>query len=241
MSLHNNPFVCGVDINFEMPFSLMMRPLFIPWLQPEMLEVGTLFFASWKLIPFLACLSRKKVWDLQNISSYVNEGRVALGLWNFRPQWFKTTDHWLILQTICLNFLHICASWVLCSCLEELFLTNWRNLCCKHHKVIKNIFLDRLEWSSRECLEQARWSRFLIVFFWGYPQRLHRQADERLYCAMAPSPPHQGQYSQRGGDVGGAVVAVLALPPSHHHEPGCRGTEDTHCVGGAWPHAQEQV
>lgn len=201
-----------------------------------MLEVGTLFLHLENVSPFFAGISRKKVWDLQHISSYGNEGWVALGLWNFRPQWFETTNRWIILQTIRLNFLHICAGWFLCSCMEELFLTNWRNLCSKHHKVIKNIFLDPLEWSARECSIWAGWSRYLIVCFWGYPQRLHRHADERLNCAMAPSAPHQGQYSQRGGVAGGAVV-----PPSHHHDPCWRGTEDTHWVGGAWPQAHEQV
>lgn len=152
------------------------------------------------------------------------------------------TNHSLILQTIILNLLHMCASWFLCSRLEELFLTNWRNLCCKHHKIIKNIFLDQLEWSSRERSKKAGWSQlYLIVYFWGYPQRLHRQAVERLYCATAPSPFHQGQHSQRGGDVGGAGGRVLILPPSHHHEPGSRGTEETHWVGGAGPHTHEHV
>jgi len=52
-----------------------------------MLEVGTLFLHLENVSLFWPVSQEKKVvWDLQNISSYGNEGRVALGLWNFRPQ-----------------------------------------------------------------------------------------------------------------------------------------------------------
>ena len=46
----------------------------------------------------------------------------------------------------------------------------------------------------------------------------------------APFPLQQGQ--QRGEDTGGAGDMEFTLPSSRHHEPGCKGTDDTQWVGG---------